>query len=158
MNKVLACAATWFAAAVAPTATAVAQDDLATRLATCQAVTVESNRLACYDELAASIESDAGPAAAPVALSDDVAKAESKHSKVDQPEYAAVVTRCEEAKQERRLYFFMENGQVWKQSNAGRLRLKDKECQFEVTIRKDTFGWILRIPSEDRKLRVRRVR
>ena len=156
MSRVIAYAAASLAAAVM--ATAVADDDLATRLATCQAVTVESNRLACYDELAASIESNAGPAAAPLPLGDSVAKSEVKGVKVEQPEYAAVVTRCEEVKQEQRLYFFMENGQVWKQSNAGRLRLKDKDCQFKVTIRKDTFGWILRIPSEDRKVRVRRVR
>jgi len=156
MSRFIACAAASLAAAV--TATAVADDDLATRLATCQAVTVESNRLACYDELAASIESNAKPAAAPLKLSDDVANAEVKGTKVEQPEYEAVVTRCEEAKRGRRLYFFMENGQVWKQSNDGDLRLKDKDCQFDVTIRKDRFGWILRIPSEDRKVRVRRVR
>ena len=114
MSRVIAYAAASLAAAV--TATAVADDDLATGLATCQAVTVESKRLACYDELAASIESNAGPAAAPLTPSVDVAKSEANGTKVEQPEYAAVVTRCEEAKQERRLYFSMENGQVWKQS------------------------------------------
>jgi hypothetical protein len=156
MSRVFACAAASLAMAV--TVTAVADDDLATRLATCQAVTVENDRLACYDELAASIESNAGPEAAPLILSDDIAKGEIKSTKVEQPEYAAVVTRCEEAKQERRLYFFMENGQVWKQSNTGRPRLKDKDCQFEVTITKDSFGWIMNIPSEGRKVRVKRIR
>ncbi|MGI9236307.1 MAG: hypothetical protein ACR2QZ_02875 [Woeseiaceae bacterium] len=171
MIRVIACAAATFAALFAATAVA---DDLAAGLATCRAVTDESERLACYDELAPSTVpiaeaaapplihdddvAEAEPAAAPLILDDDVAKTEVKGAKVEQPEYAAVVTRCEEAQHERRLYFFMENGQVWKQSNSKRIRLKDKDCQFEVTVRKDGFGWILRIPSEDRRIRVRRVR
>jgi len=156
MSKILVCAAV--SLAVAAAATAVADDDLSTRLATCQAVTVESDRLACYDELATSAESNGEPETASLTLSDDVAKSEIKGAKVEQPQYATTVTRCEKTTQEKRVYFFMENGQVWKQSNSGRLRLKDKDCQFEATIKKDGFGWILNIPSQDRRIRVRRVR
>lgn len=156
MSRIIACLAATLAAAVL--ASAVAGDDLATELETCQAVEDESDRLACYDELAASMAPSAGEETAALILDDDVAKTEVKGANVEQPVYTAAVTRCEQAKQEQRLYFFMENGQVWQQSNAKRLRLKDKDCQFDVTITKDGFGWILKIPSEDRRIRVRRVR
>ena len=70
----------------------------------------------------------------------------------------ARVTRCEDAKREHRKFFLMENGQVWKQANVGRMSLRDRSCQFDVMIRKDAFGWVMEIPSEKRKVRVKRVR
>ena len=163
-SRVIACAAASLAAIVI--APVIADDDVATRLATCQAVAGESDRLACYDELAASTELIAAPAAAAVAtpaatpapLSDDIGKEQVKGAKVKSPEYAGVVTRCEKAKLEERTFFYMENGQIWRQSNAGRLPFKTKDCQFDVTIKKDALSWIMYVAGEDRKIRVKRIR
>ena len=98
------------------------------------------------------------PSPEPQPLTDDIAKQEIKGTDIERPEYSAVVTHCEELKQERRLFFFMENGQIWRQSNAGRLNFRARDCQFDVTVKKDMFGWILHVPSENERVRVKRVR
>lgn len=185
------------AAAALPIALAalpVFADDIADKLAACQGVASESERLACYDELASSLEPASAPAtaapaqsapeaatapsvaeAAPVApavaaepapapapapqpLTDDIAKQEIKGTTIDRPEYSAVVTHCQELKHEKRLFFFLENGQIWRQSNAGRLNFRVKDCQFDVTVKKDMFGWVMTIPSENERVRVKRLR
>lgn len=185
MRRVIVCAAASLAAiATIP----VRADDVSARLATCQAIAGESDRLTCYDGLAESLMpvapaapapaplAEAAPAAAAIAeavpdptpepapapapqtLTDEVAKQEIKGADVERPEYTAKVTRCEELKQQRRMFFVMENGQVWRQSNAGRLKFKAKDCQFDVMLKKDMFGWILHVPSENERVRVKRVR
>lgn len=72
------------------------------------------------------------------------------------PEYSTVVSRCEVSKKSNQTYFFLENGQVWRQSNYRRLNFRD--CRFDATLSKDTFGYKLFIPSKDRKVRVTRIR
>jgi len=104
------------------------------------------------------VQAAATPSDKPPPLTDDVSKVSVKGTPIEQPKYSTVVTDCKRSNQEQRTYFYMENGQVWKQSDAGRLRFKNKECQFEATIEKKSFGWRLRIPSEDRVIRVFRVR
>lgn len=92
-----------------------------------------------------------------VPLSDDVGLERVKGAEREKtPEYAAVVTRCERNPQTDQMYFYLENGQVWKQSNYRRLNYRD--CRFEVTLRKDGFGYKLYIPSKDRNVRVNRLR
>ena len=53
-------------------------------------------------------------------------------------------------------YFYFDNGQVWEQRDSDRLRFK--ECDFEVTIRKDFFGYKMEMPDSDNKVRVARVK
>lgn len=144
----------------------------------CQAIAVEADRLDCYDALASSmapteapaivpaevpaevpaVQTAAAPSDKPPPLNDDVSKVSVKGASIEQPKYSIVVTGCKRSNMEQRTYFYMENGQVWKQSDAGHLRFKNKECQFEATIEKKAFGWRLRIPSENRVIRVFRVR
>ena len=53
-------------------------------------------------------------------------------------------------------YFYFDNGQVWKQrANA---RLSNRDCDFEVTITKDSFGYKMQIVGEGKKIRVGRIR
>jgi hypothetical protein len=101
-----------------------------------------------------AIAADEGPKP----LTDDVAKENlrGETTSIDRPEYYSIVTRCEESSQSERLFFFMENGQVWKQSNSARVSFD--VCQFEVTLKKDFFGYKMTIPSKGRTLRVSRVR
>jgi len=174
----------YIAAALVAFATsfAIADNDIVAGLGTCKAIEDESERLTCYDQLATSTapvitraaeaaplpeaapspgatpSPDATTPAAPLPLTDDVAKARIEGQESERPEYAAVVTRCEDAKREHRKFFAMENGQVWKQANTGRMSFRDKSCKFDVTLSKDAFGWVMEIPSEKRKIRVKRVR
>ena len=112
----------------------------------------------------ASVSTDVAVAAgaavaqsAPVPLTEDVGLERVKGAEREKPpEYAAVVTRCERHPQSALLYFYLENGQVWKQSSNRRLNYRD--CQFEVTLTKDAFGYKLYVPSKDKKVRVTRIR
>jgi hypothetical protein len=54
-----------------------------------------------------------------------------------------------------RWIFTFDNGQVWRQSNTGRLPFRD--CDFVVTLRRDVFGYKLEIPSANRSVRVTRI-
>ncbi len=94
----------------------------------------------------------------PAPLSDEVAKSSVSDEIEDKPRYSARVERCVTETRPDVTYFYMENGQVWRQSNSGRLRLRDRSCQFDVVISQTTFGWIMDIPSEKMDVRVRRIR
>jgi hypothetical protein len=50
--------------------------------------------------------------------------------------------------------FYFENGQVWRQKGNSRVRWK--ECDFEVTISKDFFGYKMVRDGDDRKVRIAR--
>ena len=54
-----------------------------------------------------------------------------------------------------RWYFVFDNEQLWKQSGAGRYRFR--ECDFDVTITKDFFGYKMKIDG-GKTLRVKRER
>ena len=51
-------------------------------------------------------------------------------------------------------YFFLDNGQIWKEVNIRNRRFK--ECNFNVTITKDRFGYKMRIDASEKSIRVRR--
>lgn len=168
-------------------------DAMSSALNECAGIASDSDRLRCFDAVAAMAadrvsgsqtvsattavdeaggvtatnKPDAsGAAAATTAtvtqaamapLTDDVGIERVKGAqKEEPPEYAAVVTRCERNPQSEQLYFFFENGQVWKQNNYRRLSYRD--CRFEVTLSKDAFGYEMYVPSKDRTVRVTRIR
>ena len=129
------------------------------------AATVEADVVAAAPVATAAVAATAATATAtqatdadgPQPLTDEVAKGNVKDQSDERPEYAATVTSCTKSKSSHRLYFHMENGQIWRQSNSGRLKLSDNSCQFDVVLRKDGFGWVMLIPSDkNRKIRVRR--
>lgn len=171
--------------ALATVATSASADDrLEVGVRACAAVTSESERLDCFDVLATAIAGErslpvdaaaasaagelAGSPAAPAApgaanapaaaaatpppLTDDVGKplADGEES------YAATVIRCEKSDATNRWYFYFDNGQVWRQSNTGRLHFR--ECAFDVTVTRDAFGFKMKIPSENETIRVQRAK
>lgn len=56
----------------------------------------------------------------------------------------------------RRYYFYFENGQVWKQKSERRLTYK--ECDFNITITRDFFGYKMLPEGETRRIRIARVK
>ena len=73
----------------------------------------------------------------------------------EQIEVTARVVRCTKDSR-RRYYFYFENGQVWQQKSDRRLRYK--ECDFNVTITKDFFGYRMVPEGETGKIRIARVK
>jgi len=120
------------------------------------------SRLACYDKvIGRSSSSPPDPEAAekkPNPLTEEVGQEQldSKDKPDQEPEaFAGRVTDCR-LNADGKWYFYFANGQVWKERNSGRQQFKD--CDFEVTITKDVFGYKMQIEGEGKKIRIGRVR
>ncbi len=131
-------------------------------------------RLACYDEIVnqqAPAEADESapatepveqvvPSAAgePMPLSEEIGREQLSGDEAsgEEPEtFAGQVTDCRQDAA-KKWYFFFDNGQVWKQKNSDRLRIRD--CEFEATITKDFFGYKMQIDGEGKRIRIGRIR
>lgn len=53
-------------------------------------------------------------------------------------------------------YFYLDNGQVWRQTDGGRQKFED--CAFSATIERDMFGFKMSPDTEARPVRIRRVK
>lgn len=167
------------------TAPLQADDTIADGIQRCAAIAAPMDRLACFDTLAgvpesapvavpdvaespADIASEPAPdtvaapttePAAPAAKTLDELDAEtSPRESRDKDENLLVrarVTRCEKDAR-KKYYFVFENGQVWKQVSERRLRYK--ECEFDVTITKDFFGYKMQPDGEHRRVSIARVK
>lgn len=73
----------------------------------------------------------------------------------DEVEVQVRVVRCRKDDFDQYL-FYLENGQVWKQKSDRRLFYDD--CDFDVTITKDFFGYKMLPDGEKRRIRISRVR
>jgi len=148
-----------------------AADDLAEALRRCSLIDVSSERLECYDDLSREHapeqgETSAAPKSPPSGFSasspekslDDLG-AETLPGKTgddeEELEVRARVTGCQKDYR-KRYHFVFDNGQVWKQSNDKRLYLRD--CNFDVTITKDFFGYKMQQDGEKSRIRISRVK
>jgi len=137
-----------------------AADGVLDELRRCTAIDDATLRLACYDRLGGYQKT------APMTVSEEVAVppeelgAESLSRKDDEKEeptaVAARVTRCTKGASNKKYVFYLEGGQVWKQISDKRLHFKD--CDFNVTISKDFFGYKMQQEGEKVRFRVSRVR
>ena len=138
------------------TASSVAADD-DTALARCVSIDDAAQRLACYDEIADRVTSADESAAAPAPISEDYGAEQlgrdNPDRKVEKP-VLVKVTSCRRDDR-RKYYFYLENGQVWRQNDDDRLRFK--ECNFNATIVRDGFGYKLQVEGQKRRTRVKRV-
>ena len=75
-------------------------------------------------------------------------------SKDDYASFRTTVSRCGEAN-DRRFYFYLEDGQIWKY--VGNKRLRYKNCNSPATLSEDGFGFTLQMDGEP-TLRVLRVK
>jgi len=160
--------------------TSRADDALLEEMRRCATIPASMERLACFDEAigppdpaaqaaapepaAKAIEEtapeeDRQPAAPPAtegSLDDLGAKPLLEPD--DGSEKLAIrarVTRCEKDAR-KKYYFVFDNGQVWKQVSDRRLSYK--QCDFEVTITKDFFGYKMQPDGEKRRVSIARVK
>lgn len=144
--------------------TSNADSDLDNELRRCGSIEDSSARLACYDayngrqnpaEKVPAAETEPELPQAPDDLGSEALPAGSGGRKVEKLAVRASVTRCQENTQNKYLFFF-ENGQVWKQTGGQRLNLKD--CNFDVTITQDLFGYKMQTDGKKRRIRISRVK
>lgn len=148
----------------------------------CAELSDAASRLACYDKLggrqptvsvpvdvpaaspaapaASPAEPVASPAAStpePVALPPDELGSESLRQKKDKPVLVnAKVIRCTKDATKKKYILYLEGGQVWKVLSDKRLYFK--ECDFNVVITKDVFGYKMQREGEKSRFRVTRLR
>lgn len=140
-------------------ATVAATLDPLEEITNCARTEDRDARIACYEALgqrvlgqeakAAEIVEDAEANAEEAAVSGDRIDEESPENQLIQGH----VRSCQQA-QDRRWFFIFDDGQVWKQSGGRDRRFKN--CDFDVVIKKDVFGYKMAIAGDDQTVRVRR--
>lgn len=137
-----------------------AEDDILNELRVCAAIDGDSSRVACYDKLGGYQEPASPTADELTAVPPDELGSESLGRKKDKKEepkaFVARVIKCAEGANKKKYVFYLEDGQVWKQISDKRLHFKD--CDFNVTISKDFFGYKMQQEGEKVRFRVSRVR
>lgn len=147
------------AIALATSLSAVAEESALHR---CGSIEDATSRLECYDEVAKGASAPQQPVEAPKqplenAPPKNKPEAAKKPDEDDERDetFAAKVTRCEQA-YDGKYYFFFDNGQVWKQVKADRERYRD--CDFNVTVTRDWFGYKMQRDGKQRRIRISRVK
>ncbi|MBT8090786.1 MAG: type VI secretion protein [Gammaproteobacteria bacterium] len=133
-------------------------------LRACSAIDDASARLACYDEAVGRPAPAASTIATPPAetraektLDDLGAETLPGASRAEDEAIAvrATVTGCKKDARKKYMFFF-ENGQVWRQSSDKRVYFKD--CNFDVTISKDFFGYKMQKDGDKGRIRISRIK
>ncbi len=137
-----------------------AGDDIETDLARCAAVPDEPSRLQCYDAMsrryAVATEKSGNLAPPPDELGSEQLPSSGDNDEKEAAQRLTVrAVRCEKGPRDK-YYFYLEGGQVWKQVSDKRLNYK--ECDFNVTISKDFFGYKMQVEGEKSKTRISRIR
>jgi len=142
----------------------IADENITDEVVRCAAVDDASLRLACYDKIGG--REDLAPASAslpavvaPTAPTDGIGSEQlpknAKQKEEAKGPVPARVTRC--TKDALKIYhFYLDDGQIWKQVSDKRLYFK--ECDFDVVISKDFFGYKMQVDGEKSRFRVKRIR
>ena len=143
----------------------IADDAVLDELRRCSQIEDSSDRLKCYDALSGSSmpEPDTASEVPPPLPAEDESLDDlgaetlprAAAPKAEKLEVRATVVRCEKNARKKYLFYF-ENGQVWRQSSDKRIYFK--ECNFDVTIMKDFFGYKMQIDGEKGRIRISRIR
>lgn len=154
---------------------AVAQEDTALldELKACRGLADVNERVACYDKIgttpAAAVDpapASPAPPPAPAATATAAAAAAAAGGEEVSEDFGlpksedafdsirANVVRCGKSNN-RKFYFYLDNGQAWKYLGSRNLRYKN--CDTPATIREDRLGYTLQMDGEPR-LRVQRAR
>jgi len=133
---------------------ATADDNEESELSRCASISDKDKRLACYDTLNKSDSTEDAVAE----ITEDFGAEQLDTDDADRktaPPVLATITSCPKDANDKYL-LYLENGQVWKQKNNARLRLK--ECNFKAEIYRDGFGYKMEVEGGGWRMRVTRVR
>jgi len=160
----------------------LAADSEATAMQKCQALQDREERLACYDGISSQAEPEvatvevppstpkAPPSVAPVmeeslakeepgaaatTMNDEIGRERLGPKDGEQLIVRGQVVSCRENLSSKYEFTFA-NGQVWQQRDNKRVPWK--ECDFEVTIKKDFFGYVMQRSGEKKEIRIARMK
>jgi hypothetical protein len=148
-----------------------ADESLNAELQACRRISDVQSRAQCYDDVVdrrqanATIPSPEESAPADgetrgdstyVQLNDEIGRETLREDEAEQPReiIRGRVVRCR-TDSLNDTYFYFDNGQVWKQTSDS--RVKPEDCEFEVTITRDFFGYKMQRVGERRRIRISRV-
>lgn len=145
-------------AALFAAAAVSAESSIYEALQACSSIESTADRLACFDALsseqAISETANSPPDSALDTLGEEMLPDYDRED-AQKISVAAHVSSCPRNAR-KKLMFYFENGHVWKQVDNKRLRYKD--CDFDVVISKDGFGYKMQQLGEESKIRISRVR
>jgi autotransporter translocation and assembly factor TamB len=165
--------------AVVSISAAIADDssETADRLKECAKIVEQAARIACYEALgketlaeesnadtaaaAGKADSSMAVAATGTAAAAETLPASSPPTNVpidgNRPpeEYRVVVSSCR-INNAGEIYLTLDNGEVWKRTGGQHVR--ESECSFSATLRKDFFGYKMFIDDDQGTVRVKRVK
>ena len=146
------------------------------QLIACARIGDDAARATCYEELgrealseadatraapvateaaAATSATESGTAGATVPATSAATNVPIKGEGRPAEEYQVVVASCDQNKN-KEMYFFLDNGEVWKQTGGSRVLVND--CNGAATIRKDLFGYKISIGDSAGATRVKRIK
>ena len=140
-----------------------AEDALVKKIGQCASTAEDQARLACFDAISLSMFKIPEAVKPEVATSSQQGLPENlggvkfDDNPVVKEGSQGLVTSCKKSS-DRKWFFNFENGQVWKQVNADNRRYNYKDCNFQVTISKDGFGYVMQIEEQARKIRIKRYK
>ena len=149
------------------TSSGIAQSvDPVEELKACAKMTDRNARFACFDNLGERVlreePADKKPTqekmAQPEAVTATATNAQplpNDFGSSKSIQYNGLITSCKKGHYGG-WYFIFDNGQVWKEANNRNLRFK--ECNFNATITRDSFGYKIQIDDVEKTIRVRRIR
>lgn len=154
-------------------------NEIVDQLKSCARMGQDSNRIDCYEQLGKSVIND--DTRSPVNIANTPSQTEAIQAEAIQTKPAQTdvlpdnlgggdfsdkteakvesnrghVTSCQKAS-DRKWFYIFENGQAWKQVDSRKRH--HKNCDFMVTITKDSFGYKMVIDGQDSKIRIDRRR
>ena len=135
----------------------VAAKSLKSSLRDCGEIESSEQRLVCFDKLLESKNHETNENDQPPApITDDFGLATPQEEPEANVRHSVVITSCESSSSANRLFFYLDNGQVWRQKNVKWMSKRD--CQSNGVIREDFFGFTLFIEAMNKSVRVSRVR
>jgi hypothetical protein len=154
--------------------TQASNGEIAEQFKSCARIQQDADRITCYeqlgkwvlgDEALASVETSATPAEVDVitaevpiegVLPDSLGGGDfSDKAGIKVKTNRGRVSSCKKAS-DRKWFYIFDNGQVWKQ--VDRRKRHYKNCDFFVTVSKDSFGYTMVIDGKDSKIRIDRRR
>ena len=167
---------------VSASSVSLAADSEFVAMQKCKALQDHEERLACYDGISSQQEPEVAtveappsvpqappnvapvmeeslakeePGAAAPIMDDEIGRERLGPKDGEQMMVRGQVVSCRENLSSKYEFTFS-NGQVWQQKDNKRVPWK--ECDFEVTIRKDFFGYVMQRSGEKKEIRIARVK